>query len=218
MKIWLSSDYHLGHANIMKYCARLQFMTEKDKEKYLDLARKNDRENLKKFKLSKTSLKMMNNGIMAAHNSRVKPDDILIHVGDFCFKNSPGGKAGEGESEPSIYYEKRLNGKIIHIQGNHDKNNSTKTKIKSMQVDLGGHLLNLVHNPSDCNLEYPINIVGHVHNAWKFKRWYDENTGKFTDCINVGVDVWKFYPRHINEILKEYHQWKNIEDTKGGKR
>ena len=217
MKIWLTSDYHLGHANIMKYCARLQFMTAKDKEKYLSLVDKKDRDAIKKFKLSKESLNIMNNGIIAAHNSRVKPEDNVIHVGGFCFKNSPGGKTGEGDIEKSESYEQKLNGKIIHIQGNHDRNNSTRSRIKSLQIELGGHLLNVVHNPSHCNFDYPINIVGHVHNAWKFKRWYDDNTGRSTDCINVGVDVWGFYPRHINELMKEYHQWKNTEDIKGGK-
>ena len=62
-KIFYTADLHLGHANIIKYCNR-------------------------PFK----DVDQMNETLIRNWNSRVKPEDTVIHNGDFCFKNTPGGK------------------------------------------------------------------------------------------------------------------------------
>ena len=59
MKYYFSSDYHLGHFNIIRYCNR-------------------------PFK----SLEQMNETIIRNHNERIKKEDILFHIGDFCFKKT----------------------------------------------------------------------------------------------------------------------------------
>ena len=167
MKYWFTSDYHFGHANIIKYCNR-------------------------PFK----SVNEMNEKMIANHNSRVSEDDVVFFLGDFCFRNSKGGKPGEGELEKYRTYSDRLNGNIIFIRGNHDNNNSMKTCIKNAVIELGGKEMYLVHSPSDYNPEYEINIVGHVHEKWKHKKIGN------TILINVGVDVWDFKPIDIQEILQ----------------
>jgi len=172
MKNWFTSDYHFGHANIIKYCNR-------------------------PFK----SIEHMNMEIIRRHNSRVKPDDNVFFLGDFCFKNSEGGKEGEGELTKSAEYLSKLNGRFIFIEGNHDNNNSLKTIIKKLVIEIGGMNINLVHNPIDIDTKYEINFVGHIHEKWKFKR--DK-----IDMINVGCDVWNFMPITFNEIMKEYSDWK----------
>jgi len=58
----------------------------------------------------------MNEVIIRRHNERVKPDDTVFFLGDFIFK---GGR--EGGVEKYRLFEKRLNGKFIFIQGNHDR-------------------------------------------------------------------------------------------------
>ena len=63
MKNWFSSDYHLGHANIIKYCER----------PFVDVEE-------------------MSATIIKNHNQRVKKEDTVFFLGDFCFRNSPGGK------------------------------------------------------------------------------------------------------------------------------
>ena len=175
MKYLFSSDYHLGHANIIKYCNR-------------------------PFK----SLEQMNKTIIRNHNERVKKDDIVFHIGDFCFKNS-SSKKGEGIRTTAQEWESKLNGKIIHIKGNHDKNNSTKTIIERMVIGYGGKRINLVHRPEHCDVDYNINFTGHVHQNWEIERI--RHAFLFTDCINVGVDVWRFMPVTFEEINKRYAKW-----------
>lgn len=57
-KIWLTSDHHFHHSNIIKYCNR-------------------------PFE----SVEEMNEALVANWNSVVKPDDHVYHLGDFCFGN-----------------------------------------------------------------------------------------------------------------------------------
>lgn len=86
---WLTSDYHYNHANIIKYCNR-------------------------PFK----SLEDMNETLIRNHNSRVKPEDTVLHLGDFCFRNS--NNIGNGLKEKAVDIERKFNGKIVHVRGNHD--------------------------------------------------------------------------------------------------
>ena len=148
----------------------------------------------------------MNDTIIENHNKRVKPGDTVFYVGDFCFRNSPGGKKGEGEIQRADYYLKKMNGNFIFIKGNHDKNNSVKTIIERLIINHGGVRINLVHNPEFANINYDLNLVGHVHQLWKTKRVIKGMS--FTDCINVGVDVWKFFPVNFDEIISEWRKWK----------
>jgi len=176
MKTYFTADLHLGHFNIIKYCNR-------------------------PFK----TLEQMNVTLIRNWNSRVKSEDVVYHVGDFCFRNSPGGKSGEGEVLKAEHYVKQLNGRIVFIKGNHDRNNSMKTDIERLVIGYAKHRINLVHLPDMADVGYELNFVGHVHEQWKFKR---VRIGfSFTDLINVGVDVNKFMPRTFEELYSEYKQW-----------
>lgn len=170
---WWTSDTHFGHANIIKYCNR----PFKDVEE-------------------------MNNTLIKNINEIVKPEDIVFFLGDFCFKNSPGGKQGEGLNIKADYYIKQLNGRWIFVKGNHDRNNSLKTCIEKVYIKHGGYRMCMIHNPDHADPTVPINICGHVHHHWKFKK-----LNEHSDLINVGVDVWNFRPVDFNTIMKEYHKW-----------
>ena len=175
MNYWFTADYHLGHFNIIKYCER-------------------------PFK----SLEDMNNTIIRKHNERVKKEDTVFHLGDFCFRNS--NNIGEGIKVKAIDWESQLNGKIIHIKGNHDRNNSTKTIIESMIITHCGKRIKLVHRPPEGLVfnEFDCIFVGHVHQNWKYKRI--KTQFDYIDLINVGVDVWNFMPHTLEEIMKDYHR------------
>ena len=175
MKIYFTSDFHLNHFNIIKYTNR-------------------------PFK----SLEEMNSIIISNFNKRVKEDDMVFFLGDFIFRS--GTKRGEGEKDKPEYFIKQLKCKnIVFIQGNHDKNNSLKTVIQKVVIKHGGKRICLVHNPEFCDINYDFNIVGHVHDKWKFKRFVKGET--FTDCCNVGIEQWNYYPVDINEINQAYTEW-----------
>jgi len=172
-RLWIVSDTHFGHANIINYANR-----------------------------PFDSLEEMNDELIRRWNERVKPADSVIHLGDFCFKNSAGGKSGEGDLKDSEYYLKQLNGRVTILEGNHDAHNSVRSHIKSIVLDYGRKNIFCVHNPVDANFEYELNLVGHVHRNWKIKEYDDaEKTGKRGWIINCGVDIWDFRPITVEEIF-----------------
>jgi len=173
MTNWFTSDTHYGHTNIIKYTDR-------------------------PFK----SLYHMDSTLIKNHNSRVKPNDTVYHLGDFCFKNSKGGKEGEGALHKASYYLKQLNGRFVFIRGNHDTNNSLKTILFSGVIEHGGQLIYLVHRPTDMEPSFPINFVGHVHEKWLIKK--EDKTLLY----NVGVDMNNFMPIDINEIMNNIRKWR----------
>lgn len=179
MHYFFTADHHNNHANIIKYCNR-----------------------------PFSSLEEMNTTILRNHNERVKKEDTVFHVGDFIFRNSKGGKIGEGIPVKAKDRESEFNGKFIFIQGNHDRNNTVKTIIQRLVIRYGRYKMNLVHDPEYADFNYDINLVGHVHNKWEIKRF--RSGEKFTDCINVGVDVWNFKPVSFEEILSRYIKWKKV--------
>ncbi len=179
MKLFWTADRHFNHANIIKYCKR-----------------------------PFDCVKKMNRTIIKGHNDRVKDEDTVFDLGDFCFRNSPGGKAGEGLPQKAEFFQKQLKGNIIHVKGNHDRNNSLKTCIERIIIRYGGYRICMVHNPIHADPNYELNFVGHIHEKWKFKKLGDKSF-----MVNVGVDVWNFRPVGFEEIMKELRKWKkkNVE-------
>jgi len=169
--IWFTADYHLGHKNIIKYCER-------------------------PFK----NVKEMDKTIIRNHNSRVKPNDTVYFLGDFCFRNTNKDRKAER-------YIKKLNGRFVFIRGNHDNNNSLKTRLYACIINMGNMSIFLVHNPINYMKNYHMTFHGHVHGLWKFKYEKDNHP-----LVNVGVDVWNFMPVTFNEIMKEFQRWKKIEN------
>lgn len=78
---WVVSDTHFWHENIIKYCNRPYANAQE-----------------------------MNEDLIAKWNARLKENDIVWHLGDFCF----GCKEHITEIVP------RLNGRINLVLGNHD--------------------------------------------------------------------------------------------------
>jgi len=170
MNTYFTSDLHLGHKNIIKYCER-------------------------PFK----TLDEMNRTIIARWNARVRPEDFVYHIGDFCFRNSSDIR-GEGIRKNAQEWIDELNGNITFIKGNHDRNNSLKCRLISGVYEHGNQKFWMCHRPEDANPNYKINLVGHVHNNWEV-RIYETHS-----LINVGVEVWDYYPKTIEELLKRYHR------------
>lgn len=180
-KIYFTADCHFNHANIIIYAKR-PFLRVNDlipnTEIWVSDKRKMERCN------------EMNEELIRRWNSKVKKEDLVYHVGDFCFK---GDKAFRE-------FEKKLNGKIVHILGNHDYNNGVKSLIEKAIVQFGGRVFLVQHHPPTTPREIPDYVdcvlCGHVHQYWKST----ELNG--IPIINVGVDVWDYTPISIDTILK----------------
>jgi calcineurin-like phosphoesterase family protein len=176
-RLFFSADNHFGHDNI-----RLPDYANRP------------------FK----SLEHMNGEMIRRWNERVKPDDTIVVVGDFMFRNSAGGKKGEGDTKKAEYYKGLLNGEKVFINGSHDRNNGVKTRIRSLIIEFNNEEIYVRHDPNYHRFTHRLNLCGHVHNLWKHKEY---ETGKW--LINVGVDVWNFYPVVIDEIYEYYKKLKS---------
>lgn len=172
-KIWVTSDLHLFHKNILNL--------EKDSLK---------NNNLSHIK----TLEEYNEMIIKRINSRVKQEDTLYILGDFCF----GGTDKVKEVLPKI------KGHKILIVGNHDK--LTKTQYLSLGFDdvkkgayylpesngkiVMSHypLLDAYNNPyiSYC-------LHGHLHGS---KLDLD-------NFMNVNIALNNYYPIDLDRLLKK---------------
>jgi calcineurin-like phosphoesterase family protein len=142
----------------------------------------------------------MNDSLVRNWNERIKEEDTVYHIGDFCFKNSDEQR-GEGQRKKAIDWIRELNGQKVFIKGNHDNNNSLKTLIDCCTITYAGNSYFLVHDPAHASIMHDINFTGHVHQNWKYRKYMS------TTIINVGVDVNNFMPKTIDEILHEYKHW-----------
>lgn len=139
----------------------------------------------------------MNRKLIQNIKARVKPGDEVYFLGDFLFY---GGYRGLKVKAQEII--KELPGKWIFLRGNHDNNNTLNTKIIRLVLQLGGVKINCVHDPINVSAYYPINLVGHVHGAWKAQRYIK---GKHESIlINTSVELWDYAPISWNEISKFY--------------
>lgn len=142
-----------------------------------------------------------NDQLILRWNSRVKLGDTVIHVGDFCCKGNERGVPGDKSKSQS--WEALLNGKIIHIEGNHDDNNGTKPTLQTATINLGGRACFIRHRPISDDANYPndvparykVLICGHVHEKWAVK-WYKDIL-----MVNVGVDVRHYAPITKSELI-----------------
>lgn len=82
--IWFTADEHIGHKNIIKY----------SKRPYFDL----------------TEMEVM---LQVQHNSRVREDDDVYHVGDMFWRTYG--------VENAINYVRHLNGRHWYVLGNHEE-------------------------------------------------------------------------------------------------
>jgi calcineurin-like phosphoesterase family protein len=99
--------------------------------------------------------------IMKRHNDIVKPEDLLINLGDVCI-----GKKGEVTE-----LIKSMNGRKILIRGNHDRQWSC-TRWMSAGFDFACDSMIfrncwLTHEPADkLPTGTSLNLHGHLHNIW----------------------------------------------------
>lgn len=208
MKRYYSADIHFGHANIARYCNR-------------PTLRKTDLNDIGEFISSEIAIdaaERMDKFLIKSFNSRIKSDDIVIHVGDFMNKGKVRGI--EGLRNKHGYYIEQLSGTWSFLQGNHDANNGIRSIGSSIFTDIGPYKVFVSHYPIENGhifrkqfinyiLKYTdFQICGHVHSAWKYK-FHVHGNGEYL-MYNVGVDAHKYIPLSDSEIIGDVTRILNI--------
>ena len=183
--IFFTSDHHFSHANIIRYCNRPFASTEE-----------------------------MNQELISRWNQTVSPDDTVYYLGDFSLSVDVVGSITQ-----------LLNGRKFLIMGNHDLCHPVHKKrallagelylragFESIElesrIEIAGQSVLLHHlpyltpsAPDKYSGKYdkfrPIDngqwlLCGHIHEKWREQE----------RMINVGVDVWDFYPVAMTKIEK----------------
>lgn len=187
--VWLTADLHLGHLKICEMTGR-----------------------------PFTSVKEMNETLIANYNARVQPEDTCFFLGDVAM----------GQLADSLPLVGQMNGRKLLILGNHDRpsklyHHKTEEK-RAAFTEMYRQYFEEMSEEAYYNCGFPFRLHhlpyfdpdfvdhayegrysehqpvdqghfllhGHVHNAWKRR-------GRM---INVGVDVWDYKPVHINQIIE----------------
>ncbi|MGD1003922.1 MAG: 2'-5' RNA ligase family protein [Methanoregulaceae archaeon] len=158
--IYVISDLHLGHANIIKYCSR---------------------------PFPHDAVHEMDQILIKNWNYTVKSGDRIFLIGDLCY--------GPNAKTPFEYLQ-RLNGDIILIQGNHDKDTESPVHFEILtHLDL--HFLP-IHDPNDAPPNFDGWIIhGHHHNN-NLEEYPFINFEKRR--INVSAEVIKYQPMSLSEL------------------
>lgn len=183
MDIWFSSDFHMGHRNIITYCSR----------PFRDVGH-------------------MNEELISRHNAVVKPEDLVIDVGDFSMSH----KGVEG-------WRRRLHGRRKLIYGNHDRchhMHSAHEKWVAQYVAWGFEEvlpnLGMTIADRDVRIEHmPYNEDVERHK--KYDQYRPKDDGRFLihghihakptqrirgRMIDVGVDANGYAPVHIDQLAQ----------------
>ena len=127
-------------------------------------------------------------------NSKISPNDIVYHLGDFG----------------NFDMVNKLNGKIVLILGNYEKkdlkdnfNNDfqkyenylkekgfAKIVKNGAYINLDNEKVYMTHEPLDCKKDV-FNLFGHIHEKCKCKEF----------GLNVGIDCSNYQPLSLNEVL-----------------
>lgn len=180
IETWFTSDTHFGHKNIIEFeHAARPFNT----------------------------LEEMHEVMIERWNERIKPNDIVYHLGDFCF----------GKQWLSI--ASRLNGKKKLVMGNHDKYMSANylTYFTKLYGVLFWEQCILSHVPVHANglgQRWWLNVHGHLHSRNVMTNPCGVNNDKVIpnypdrNYFNVSVEQNNLYPFHRDEILARVKELK----------
>ena len=181
--IWLTSDWHFGH----------------------------DREfiwGLRGF----DCVNDMNDYLISAYNSVVKPEDDVYVLGDLIL----------GDVH-NIDYVKQMNGKLHIVRGNHDTDNrweeySKLPNVVEMQnaiyLKYKKHHFYLSHFPTltgnlqkETITQMTLNLFGHTHQQTNFYNFVksDDEVVEILYMYHVGVDSHNCYPILLDEIILQMH-------------
>ncbi len=157
--VWVTADHHFSHARIIEYCAR-----------------------------PFSSVEEMDAELIRRWNEAVRPDDLVVHLGDFALASV----------ERIQELVAQLNGHKVIVLGNHDRSVTAMRRLgfdeAYREYEVRG--IPCVHDPEHAR-PGEITLCGHVHNRWGELRRTDGAL-----LINVGVDVRSFRPVSLEDSLR----------------
>jgi calcineurin-like phosphoesterase family protein len=179
MTTWFTADWHLGHANIIRYCARPFANTYE-----------------------------MQREIEARHNALVSPDDDVWHLGDVAMNEKyiigaltrMNGRfrlvAGNHDKvHPHHKHHESARRRYINM-GFAEVYPTTYELMRGVLLchfpsagDSREHERFEQYRPKPT--EYDLLLCGHVHEKWRTK----------DRMVNVGVDQWAFSPVRLYDVL-----------------
>jgi len=210
--VYLTSDSHHGHNNIIKYSNRPfmndyeqgivdQYLSDPDNEEYESAYRL--------LRISPETVARHDEALIANWNAKVPQGASVYHLGDFCFDATKAAKIID-----------RLNGQIFFIRGNHDKNISQfqnkfgwvkdlyELKVSDPDAKHGTQGIVLCH--------YAMRVWNKSHHSnWML---HGHSHGSLEDLTNllsfdVGVDCHNYTPLSYNDVkaIMKKKTWKPID-------
>ena len=207
MPTYFCSDPHAFHGNILKYCRRLEFMTEADRADFLEHEAAGG--DLRAIKLGAESIDRMNRGLAANINARVGPDDTLWCLGDWAW--------GQGRSYAAnaLWFRDQIHCRTVNIVwGNHDQRSIRELfheAHEQVEVEVEGAKLTLNHYPMltwngqhHATVEAPnVHLYGHVHAI--YQRNPEASPLKLAEAwpaLDVGFDGHGYQVWSLAEVLE----------------
>lgn len=157
MAVWFTADSHFGHERIIELAQR-------------------------PFE----SVDEMDEVMIERWNKRVRPGDLVYHVGDFAL------------SANDIYLP-RLNGQKRLVRGNHDHKN--RAKLSHGWSTINGLLEIKVDDQRIVLCHYGMRVWNQSHRGaiHLYGHSHDGLPGD-SQSLDVGVDCWDFRPVNLDEI------------------
>ena len=135
----------------------------------------------------------MNKTMIRKWNQIVKPEDLVIHLGDVVLSN---------KTKLFKSLIKRLNGRKILVRGNHDRKSIHWYLTNGFDFVCDSFTIGKIiftHRPIKKQefllMPYKLNIHGHIHQ----KETYDKNIYK-----NISVEKTNYFPIKLDKILGEF--------------
>ncbi len=159
---FFTSDTHFGHTGILRHCAKTR-----------------------PFK----DAKEMDEAMIHNWNARVKPNDTVWHLGDFCW-----------DTVDPFAIRTRLNGKIHIVWGNHDKNTRRNSHLfesshELVEIKSNGQKIVLCHYAMQVwngSHKGSWHLYGHSHGTLA--------TNPFSLSMDVGVDCHGMAPISFRQV------------------
>jgi len=209
MTTYYCSDPHAFHGNIMKYCRRLAFMTDEDREAFLSLEASGG--DIRSFRIGDESLDRMTRGLVANINARVGPEDTLWCLGDWVF-----GRGSDYYRNARWFRDQIRCRTIFFVWGNHDDrkirelftatHDQVEIRDRGVRITLNHYPMITWNGQHHATVAEPnIHLYGHVHALYQSEPAASplkEKDAAAWPALDVGFDGHDYQVWSLEEVLE----------------